>query len=74
MKNTVYINFSLRKYESDQTLQFNGISFSEVDTTIYLGIILDKILSFSHIRHICNKVLKMQGFCIEFHCVPQHIS
>ena len=30
---TVYINFSLREYESDQTLQLNGISFSEVDRT-----------------------------------------
>ena len=38
---TVYINFSLRKHESDQTLQENGISFSEVvvkvDTCIPLG-------------------------------------
>ena len=32
-ENTVYINFSQRKCEGDQTLQLNGICFSEVDRT-----------------------------------------
>ena len=57
MKKIVYINFSPRKYESEQILQLNGVSFSEVDRTKYLGIILDKNLSFSHhISSICNKL------------------
>ena len=36
-KKNIYIKFSLRGYESDETLQLNGISFSEVDRTKYVG-------------------------------------
>ena len=62
-KKNIYINFSLREYESDETLQLNGNFFSEVDRTKYLGFFFfDKKLSFSHhIGYTCNKLSKNIG-------------
>jgi len=59
---TVCINFSTRKYDDDSPLVLNGLSFTSVNKTKYLGVIIDKNLSFSHhIEYVSNKLSKNIG-------------
>jgi len=59
---TVAVNFSKRIYEHVNPLKINSVDFNYVNITKYLGITIDKNLTFSsHIDIISNKISKNVG-------------
>ena len=72
---TVAINFSLRNVITEPKLKINNHYFDYVDSTKYLGVILDKKLSFrEHITSICDKISKNVGLIYRISlCSPKFI-
>ena len=74
MDKTNYVIFKSlqKKITSDISLAFKGISLARKQQVKFLGIYLDKNLSWkSHINHVCKKISKSIGIYL---CARLHLS
>ena len=74
---TVAINFSLKKAFNINVnmLRINNHQLNYVESTKYLGIMLDKNLTFrEHIEYICNRISKSIGIMFRLSvCTPENV-